>query len=291
MPSRHTPARRRSSVPHGCTTPLQLPAARRGRTLHVLSVPLPLRDAHPHAAAAAAPSRTSARRRSTASASAARPHDTTAAPSRTPRPLAPRAERRLCCIAVHARTPPPPLAPCAAPGPGACRCRADGEHADAARTGRSMHSISAAKQSCPVRIGRTGTSSGIGGAACSGMQSRRRGAGRRRSASRHTPTRPRDRRGRRSGSGLSRTRPCAGRRRLRGAAAALAPVVLVLKLGGQLVAVAMDDGAAAIGWKATNQRRLYVKEANMERSKYVEAEAIKETLGIKQGNVWNKARK
>jgi len=51
----------------------------------------------------------------------------------------------------------------------------------------------------------------------------------------------------------------------------LAPVVLVLKLGGQLVAVAMDDGAAAIGWKATNQRRLYVKEANMERSKYVEA--------------------
>jgi len=192
---------------------------------------------------------------------------------------------------VHARTPPPPLAPCAAPGPGACRCRADGEHADAARTGRSMHSISAAKQSCPVRIGRTGTSSGIGGAACSGMQSRRRGAGRRRSASRHTPTRPRDRRGRRSGSGLSRTRPCAGRRRLRGAAAALAPVVLVLKLGGQLVAVAMDDGAAAIGWKATNQRRLYVKEANMERSKYVEAEAIKETLGIKQGNVWNKTRK
>ena len=58
-----------------------------------------------------------------------------------------------------------------------------------------------------------------------------------------------------------------------------------------LVAAAMDDGAAAIGWKATNQRRLYVKEANMERSKYVEAEAIKETLGIKQGNVWNKARK
>ena len=47
-----------------------------------------------------------------------------------------------------------------------------------------------------------------------------------------------------------------------------------------LVAAAMDDGAAAIGWKATNQRRLYVKEANMERSKYVEAEAIKETLGI-----------
>ena len=71
----------------------------------------------------------------------------------------------------------------------------------------------------------------------------------------------------------------------------MAPVVLVLKLGGQLVAVAMDDGAAAIGWKTTNQRRLYVKEANMERSKYVEAEAIKETLGIKQGNVWNKTRK
>ena len=149
-----------------------------------------------------------------------------------------------------------------------------------------MHSISAAKQSCPVRIGRTGTSSGIGGAACSGMQSRRRGAGRRRSASRHTPTRPRDRRGRRSGSGLSRTRPCAGRRRLRGAAAALAPVVLVLKLGGQLVAVAMDDGAAAIGWKATNQRRLYVKEANTWRPKQSRkrSEFNKETLGTKEGN-------
>ena len=228
MPSRHTPARRRSSVPHGCTTPLQLHGARRGRSLHVLSVVSSASRRTP-----ARRRRTPARRRSTAYASVARPHDTTVAPSRTPRPLAPRAERRLCCIAVHARTPPPPLAPCAAPGPGACRCRADGEHADAARTGRSMHSISAAKQSCPVRIGRTGTSSGIGGAACSGMQSRRRGAGRRRSASRHTLTRPRDRRGRRSGSGLSRTRPCAGRRRLRGAAAALAPVVLVLKLGGQ----------------------------------------------------------
>ena len=71
----------------------------------------------------------------------------------------------------------------------------------------------------------------------------------------------------------------------------MAPVVPELELGGESVAAAIDYGAAAIVWKATNQRRLYVKEANMERSKYVEAEAIKETLGIKQGNVWNKARK
>ena len=51
----------------------------------------------------------------------------------------------------------------------------------------------------------------------------------------------------------------------------MAPVVPELELGGESVAAAIDYGAAAIVWKATNQRPLYVKEANMERSKYVEA--------------------